>query len=323
MSGFLDTLKNYGLESWRGAFADLLHERQRYLEQVDKKSRRYLDLLPRLPEAQPSCLALDSGRVTIGASADLDASRHAELMGVLKELRPWRKGPFSLFGIEIDSEWRSSLKWDRLKEHITPLAGRRILDIGSSNGYYLFRMAGSAPSLALGVEPYLTNYYQFLVLQHYARVPNLFTLPVKFEELPDLHGVFDTVFAMGILYHRRSPIDALAEMARVMRRGAELVLETLVIGGEEPLALCPQKRYAKMNNVYFLPTVSCLCQWLERAGFIEVRCLDVSRTTSQEQSGGEWVGTQSLVDFLDPDDPLRTIEGYPPPTRALLTAVLR
>lgn len=320
MRRLLDQAERLGLGPWKAALAKLIAAKQRYIEQCDAKGKRYLANHSGLPEIRPSSLVLSDDRVRIGAAEDLAPGQAGALLTRLRELCPWRKGPFSLFGIEIDSEWVSSRKWNRLAGRIAPLAGRRVLDIGSSNGYYLLRMADQRPQLALGVEPYLTFYFQFLLLQHYARASNVFTLPVSFEELPVLESYFDTVFCMGILAHRRSPLDTLAAARRTLRRGGQLVLETLVLAGDDELVLCPEQRYAKMNNVYFLPTVRCLRNWLRRSGFTEVRCIDVTATTAAEQRRTPWVQTESLSDFLDPDDTRRTVEGYPAPLRALLLA---
>jgi len=313
-------LQDAGLSPYREELVKLVEEKKRYISQVDGKGKRYLGVMERLFSATPTTFDFSSDAVSIGRSKDLTSQQKTELVGLLHELDPWRKGPFKLFDIEIDSEWVSSLKWNRIKEQIAPLAGRKVLDIGSSNGYYLYRMLADQPEQLLGVEPYLTFYFQHKLLQHFARIPNLCCLPVKFEELPPIRNYFDTVFSMGVLYHRRSPIDTLVEMQKTLRRGGQLVLETLIIEGEEDLALCPEKRYAKMNNVYFLPTVSCLTNWLGRTGFTNIRCIDITRTTSDEQRETEWIQTESLRDFLDPDDASRTIEGYPAPLRATFTA---
>ncbi|MEJ2200467.1 MAG: tRNA 5-methoxyuridine(34)/uridine 5-oxyacetic acid(34) synthase CmoB [Desulfuromonadaceae bacterium] len=323
MRRLLEQAEQLGLGPWRTQLQELLEAKSDYIERVDAKGRRYLNIQEGLPTIQPSWIDLEREQVRIGVEEDLAPGQHEQLLGALRALCPWRKGPFRLFGIEIDSEWVSSQKWRRLESHIAPLTGRRVLDIGSSNGYYLLRMAAQRPQLALGVEPYLTFYFQALLLQHYARLPGVFTLPVTFEELPILEGYFDTVFSMGVLSHRRAPLDTLAAMRQVLRRGGQLVLETLVLRGDDELVLCPEKRYAKMNNVYFLPTVRCLENWLRRTGYGEVRCLDITPTTSAEQRKTEWIQTESLADFLDPADSSRTIEGYPAPTRALLVATAK
>jgi len=320
---FPDHAERLGLGPWKKELNELIEAKSLYIEQYDAKGKRYLANHSRLPELRPSSLDLNNDRVRIGNPEDLRPGQKEALLARLQELCPWRKGPFALFGIEVDSEWVSSRKWNRLAHRITPLTGRRVLDIGSSNGYYLLRMADQWPQLALGVEPYLTFYFQFLLLQHYAQVPNIFTLPVTFEELPVLAGYFDTVFSMGVLSHRRAPLDTLSAMRQVLRRGGQLVLETLVLEGEEELALCPEKRYAKMNNVYFLPTVPCLRNWLQRSGFSGIQCIDVTVTTVEEQRHTPWVQTESLSDFLDPNDARRTVEGYPAPLRAVLLAEAR
>ncbi len=323
MERFLADAATLGLSPWLDELRQLLEVKQHYITQIDGKGKRYLGVMERLFSVQPSAFDFTNAAVSIGQAEDLSPQQREELTLLLHQLDPWRKGPFKLFGIEIDSEWVSSLKWQRVKDQIAPLKGRRVLDIGCSNGYYLFRMAAEEPQLLLGIEPYLTFYFQHLLLQHFARLPNLYCLPVKFEELPPINNYFDTVFSMGVLYHRRSPLDTLVEMHRCLRTGGELVLETLIIEGGEDLCLCPQKHYAKMNNVYFLPTGACLTNWLERSGFRDVRCIDITRTSSVEQRETAWMQTESLLDFLDPTDPTRTLEGYPAPLRATFCAAAR
>jgi tRNA (mo5U34)-methyltransferase len=207
-----------------------------------------------------------------------------------------------------------------LADHLQPQTGRRVLDIGSSCGYYMFRLAAQHPALVIGIEPYLTFYFQYLALSRYLSIPGLCTLPLKLEELPSMHRCFDTALCMGILYHRRSPLDTLLSIHRMMVPGGLLVLETLIIEGNEELALFPEKRYARMNNIFFIPTVKCLEHWLRRCGFDGIRCVDVSKTTPAEQRRTDWIDTQSLSDFLDPDDPEKTVEGYPAPVRAMFLA---
>ncbi len=323
MISVLRDIEQLELEAYRAPLEDLLARKERYIEQVDAKGRRYLNTLKALPMITPSHIDFNADWVRIGSQTDLNEEERDSLVEALQSYSPWRKGPFTLFGIDIDSEWISSQKWNRLKNRIAPLAGRRVLDIGSSCGYYMFRMAAAGARSVIGLEPYLTFYFQFLLLQHFARVPSLYSLPVKFEEMPLLRRYFDTIFCMGVLYHRRSPLDALMEIRHNLRRGGELVLETLIIEGDGDYVLSPADRYAKMNNVYFLPTVPCLENWLKRAGYDNIRCIDITPTTSHEQRRTEWIQTESLSDFLNPSDPSKTIEGYPAPVRAILLAEAR
>jgi len=126
---------------------------------------------------------------------------------------------------------------------------------------------------------------------------------------------------MGVLYHRRSPLDHLYELRACLRSGGELVLETLVIEGEEGTVLMPEGRYAKMRNVWFFPSIATMELWLRRCDFKDVRCVDVSTTSLDEQRATQWMTFESLADFLDPDDRTKTIEGHPAPMRAVFTAI--
>lgn len=307
-------------EPFRNKLLPLAQQCDRELSMANGKAAAYRQLLMNLPAARTADLDLAAEKVRIGSKADLNATQREDLITILKGLHPWRKGPFDVFGTIIDSEWRSDLKWDRVKDRMAPLADRKILDIGSSSGYYLFRMVSGEPRLAIGLEPYQTFFYQYQVLQHFIRAPQIFCLPNRFDDFPVLDGFFDTVFCMGILYHSRTPIDMLNRIRRQLDKDGELVLETLIIKGEDDTVLCPYPRYAKMNNAYFLPTVRCLEGWLQRAGFTNIRCVDVTPTTPEEQRKTEWMTFESLSDFLDSNDPTRTIEGYPAPVRAILLA---
>ena len=162
--------------------------------------------LQELPVLAASSVDADRDCIRIGTAQDLGAEAHTRLYTTLQALKPWRKGPFEIFGIPLESEWNSAMKWKRLAGHLAPQAGRRVLDIGSSCGYYLFRMAARRPALVLGIEPTLSLYYQYLALSRYLRLPGVHCLPLKLEELPAMAGCFDTVLCMGILYHRRSQI---------------------------------------------------------------------------------------------------------------------
>lgn len=309
-----------GLGEYGPSLAALVADLEARLSGNDAQAKMLKEAFESLPDVLPSSVSFSEDSVRIGLFDDLAAENREIFLNILKAMIPWRKGPFSLFGVDVDTEWRSFLKWNRVRSEMAPLQGRKVLDIGASNGYYLFRMIPEKPALALGIEPFLPYYYQFQLVQQYADKRNLFMLPIGFEELPPMPGFFDTVFCMGVLYHRRSPVTFLQEMRPFLREGGELVLETLVIEGDEPVSHTPLGRYAKMRHVYFLPTINCLSRWLNHAGFEDVRCVDVTYTTLNEQRRTDWAFDESLDDFLHPENPKKTIEGEPAPLRALVLA---
>ena len=238
----------------------------------------------------------------------------------LKQLMPWRKGPYHLFGIHVDCEWRSDFKWDRVLPHLAPLQGRTILDVGCGSGYHMWRMVGEGAKMVVGIDPtelFLCQFEAVRKLLNNDRRANL--IPLGIEQMQPL-AAFDTVFSMGVLYHRKSPLDHLSQLKNQLVKGGELVLETLVVDGDINSVLVPADRYAKMKNVYFIPSVAALINWLEKVGFTNVRCVDVATTTLEEQRKTDWLENESLIDFLDPNDHSKTIEGYQAPTRAVILA---
>jgi len=278
--------------------------------------QRWQSALDALPALTPKRVEL---RERFALDGDCGQANRAQLRQALLGLSPWRKGPFDLFGVHIDTEWRSDWKWARVAPHLD-LAGKRVLDVGCGNGYYQWRMLGAGADCVIGVDPNWLFFCQFQAIQRYLPELPAWHLPFALEELPEKLEGFDTVFSMGVLYHRRSPIDHLLALKDCLVKGGELVLETLVVEGDANRVLVPEDRYAQMRNVWFLPSVAALELWLRRAGFVEVRCVDVSVTSVAEQRSTEWMRFQSLADFLDPADHARTLEGLPAPTRAVLIA---
>ena len=277
-------------------------------------------LVERLPELTTTHRLLDNDAVEIGHSVDLVEPGKIELEHQLKGLHPWRKGPYNLFGINIDTEWRSDWKWDRLKNHISPLNHRLVLDVGCGNGYHCWRMLGAGAKMVVGIDPLLLNVMQFQAVRKLHGEAPVYVLPLGIEDLPYGLKAFDTVFSMGVLYHRRSPIDHLLELRECLQPGGELVLETLVIDGGLGEALLPEGRYAKMRNVWFLPSCETLVSWLKRCGFKDIRLIDVTVTSVQEQRSTEWMQFHSLKDFLSAENPQLTSEGLPAPKRAIIIA---
>ena len=292
-----DCLASIGLPDWPEALQALLHTRMSSKTHGDFEHWR--EIVAALP------------------AAGSDQQRLREL---LLGLSPWRKGPFSIGGIEIDSEWRSDRKWARLSDTIHPLEDRKVLDVGCGNGYYALQMRKCGASMVIGIDPTVLYVMQFLAVNVFERDPCTFVLPVRLEELPPARNTFDTTFSMGVLYHQRSPIDHLRQIGTTLRPGGQLVLETLYVPGDESYACTPEDRYARMRNVWLLPTIAELTTWLRRSGFRDIELIDQSITTTDEQRSTEWMPFESLREALDPDDPTKTVEGWPAPHRVVVTA---
>ena len=303
----------------------------------------WADAINGLPEISPSVVNLDTDTISIGAASDCSPSQRETMRRQLQRLLPWRKGPFNLFGLEIDAEWRSDMKWRRLQDRITPLSGRTVLDVGCGNGYYGWRMLGAGAKRVVGTDPTLRYVMQQRAVAKYLPDAPFDILPFTLETLaqgaaaslpasasiPAQAGIrlpasllppdgFDTVFSMGVIYHRRDPVSHIRDLLKLLRRGGELVLESLIIDGKYGDVLQPRDRYARMRNIWAIPSVNTLKHWLSEAGLTSIEVADVSVTTPAEQRVTEWTFEQSLSDFLDPQNHGLTIEGYPAPQRAIM-----
>ncbi len=293
------------------------------LKQWEKQTHgdyaKWAKLIDFLPHLEADHIELKSA-VRSERICPLSDGQKQRITYLLKQLMPWRKGPYDLHGIYIDCEWRSDFKWQRVLPHLAPLQDRLILDVGCGSGYHMWRMLGEGAQMVVGIDPtelFLCQFEAVRKLLNDDRRANL--IPLGIEQMQPL-GVFDTVFSMGVLYHRKSPLDHLSQLKSQLRKGGELVLETLVVDGDVNTVLVPADRYAKMKNVYFIPSVDCLINWLQKTGFNNVRCVDVALTSLQEQRKTEWLENESLIDFLNQQDHDKTIEGYPAPKRAVILA---
>lgn len=281
---------------------------------------KWQTFLDALPDINLSSNDLDSDALRIGMAGDCSDETRIQLYDALKGLCPWRKGPFDICGMKIDTEWRSDWKWQRLAPHISSLKDRTVLDIGCGSGYHCWRMNGAGAKLTIGIEPYLLFVLQYWAIRHFLTEPSVFVLPLRFEDMPGKMGCFDTVFSMGVLYHCKNPLEHLSAIGKQLRAGGELILETLIIDSEHGELLEIDGRYAKMRNISCIPSVATLEKWLKKCGYKNIRTVDVTTTTIEEQRSTEWMRFESLYDYLSPYDSTVTIEDHPAPQRAIIIA---
>ncbi len=303
---------------WHAEFETALKQRANFKRHGDLQT--WLDIMSKLPSLSADHTSFNNDVVTIGEASLIDDTTKQKLHDTLLELLPWRKGPYQIFNTFIDSEWRSDWKWKRIEPHIRDLTGQHVLDVGCGNGYHCWRMLGAGARTVLGIDPSMRFYVQFLAVNRYAKSQQFDFLPIGIEDMPVNMPIFDSVFSMGVLYHRRTPLNHLKELFGLLTSGGQLILETLIVDQAEQGVLVPEDRYAQMRNVWNILTVDKATELLNQAGFKNIECVDQNITSLEEQRRTNWMQFYSLADFLDPDDRNKTVEGHPAPKRGIFVA---
>ena len=255
---------------------------------------------------------------SVGNRIDLSDEEYEIVLETAKKLIPWRKGPFKIFDLEIDSEWQSNIKYNLIRPHFN-LKDKIVADIGCNNGYYMFRMLEDKPKKIIGFDPSPLTLHQFEFINHFVNSDIVYEM-LGVEHLEYYDHKFDFIFMLGVLYHRADPVGTLKSLARGLNSKGEILIDTFMIDGEDEICLTPNKRYSKIPNIYFIPTISALKNWLIRAGFEDIEVLATTVTTSEEQRSTPWSFDESLENFLDKNDPSKTVEGYPAPKRVYIKA---
>ncbi|MDN5114366.1 tRNA 5-methoxyuridine(34)/uridine 5-oxyacetic acid(34) synthase CmoB [Aliarcobacter butzleri] len=295
------------------------------LQKKKEECRTWKNVEPWFLQLKEACkieksnLKIDYGDwFSIGNRADLSDEEYEIIVQTAKKLIPWRKGPFKIFDLEIDSEWQSNIKYNLIRPYFN-LKDKIVADIGCNNGYYMFRMLEDCPKRLIGFDPSPLTLHQFEFINHFVKSDIVYEM-LGVEHLEFYNHKFDFIFMLGVLYHRPDPVGTLKSLARGLNSKGEILIDTFMIDGEDEICLTPNKRYSKIPNIYFIPTIPALKNWLERAGFENIEVLATTTTTSQEQRKTPWSFDESLEDFLDPNDSSKTVEGYPAPKRVYVKA---
>ncbi|HAA1523091.1 tRNA 5-methoxyuridine(34)/uridine 5-oxyacetic acid(34) synthase CmoB [Campylobacter sp. BCW_6876] len=249
-------------------------------------------------------------------SVNLSTNSQAKdkILAIAKELKPWRKGPFQIDDLFIDTEWQSFIKFNILKPFMNEISQKCVADIGCNNGYYMFKMLEFDPAKLIGFDPSIKYRLQFELINTLAKTPIKYEL-LGVEDLPSYDFKFDVIFCLGVIYHRNDPIKMLKDLKAGLNKNGVVFLDTMYIEDEREIALVPNKTYSKIPNIYFVPSISALKNWCERAGFKEFEVLATKKTDENEQRKTEWIDSFSLENFLDPKNKNLTIEGYEAPKR--------
>jgi tRNA (mo5U34)-methyltransferase len=292
-------------------------ERQKWLNWKNIKPMR--EALKNIKQIQLNNLKISlSDCITIKNDKILTKKDFKLLKESAKTLIPWRKGPFDICGLKINSEWQSNIKYNLLRPYFD-LNNKYVADVGCNNGYYMFRMLEDNPKRIVGFDPSAIFKTQFDFVNHFIKSDIVYEM-LGVEHIKYYEIKFDFIFMLGVLYHRSDPISTLKYLKNALNKNGEIIVDSFMIDGDDEVCLVPKNRYASIPNIYFIPTVNCFKNWLNRAGFVDIEVLKITITNNKEQRVTPWTFDMSLDNFIDPKDRTKTIEGYPAPKRVYLKA---
>jgi len=293
-------------------FLDYIDLNNPFGQKKDKRIENWINLLSKIPSLEDAESDLLSG---VNIKGKCNSSDEEEIENLLSELLPWRKGPFKINNIFVDSEWRSNLKWDRFLELDLDLKDKTIMDVGSGNGYYAFRMLGQEAEAILCLEPNLIHFSQFQAINHFIKTNKIRMLPERLEDLEMKETHFDVVFSMGLLYHQRDPSKHLISLRDRMKEEGQLVIETVIASNEYGDYIEPKGPYASMPNVHFVHTDKGFVDLAEKEGLKVIDNSIEVQTTLNEQRQTKWMPFKSYESAVLETNQDITVENFPAPKR--------
>jgi tRNA (mo5U34)-methyltransferase len=173
------------------------------------------------------------------------------------------------------------------------LTGRRVLDIGPWDGYFAFEMERR------GADVTAIDYVDLDTFRalHRAMKSRVKYCRMEIYELnPKLHGTYDIVLCLGVLYHLKHPLLALEKVCAVTVD--ECIVDTYVVDGESSrqgvqppipfLEFYERDELGGQLDNWCGPTVSAVESLVRAAGFASAEVLRVTATTATVAAHRKW-----------------------------------
>ncbi|MBI1879852.1 MAG: DUF1698 domain-containing protein [Chloroflexi bacterium] len=149
------------------------------------------------------------------------------------------------------------------------LRGKRVLDIGCADGYYTF-LAESRGASVVAIDAW--PHQGFLLARELRGSQAEFRQIDVYDLRPDVFGLFDLVFFMGLYYHLKHPLLALERIASVTRELAiiESQISTLELFDDDNNGVSRFYQHDELADDptnWWVPNLPCLAQTACAAGF--------------------------------------------------------
>ncbi|MBN8596883.1 MAG: DUF1698 domain-containing protein [Planctomycetes bacterium] len=152
------------------------------------------------------------------------------------------------------------------------LDGQRVLDVGAWDGFFTFECEkrGAASVTSMDVwDPAINATSEGYAVAH--RALNSRAVPIRgsVHDLdPAVHGQFDLVLYLGVLYHLTNPFESLQKLRAVTKK--TLIVETasdMQLTSGPALAFYPGSELNGDGSNWFAPNASALVGMCKAAGF--------------------------------------------------------
>lgn len=150
------------------------------------------------------------------------------------------------------------------------LSGKRVLDIGSADGFYTLEFARRGATEVVAIDPWKKHIGRIKWLKNYFDLQNITPVEGRIEDLTiEAYGRFDLVFMLGLLYHLKDPLRGLEAVSQL---SGVLYLESISIFDEENSYLYLKPPQEGVHAIpKWIPTTRCIRDMLEMVGFSNVR----------------------------------------------------
>ena len=103
--------------------------------------------------------------------------------------------------------------------------GLRVLDIGCRDGFFAFEMERRGAEVT-GIDYAAPDITGFSVAAEILNSKVNYLVENVYDLSPEIHGTFDVVLFLGVLYHLRNPIQGFDAIRGVLKEGGLLFVET-------------------------------------------------------------------------------------------------
>lgn len=161
-------------------------------------------------------------------------------------------------------------RWADLSDVVSAdLSGKRILDIGSADGFYTLELARRGAAEVVAMDPWTKHINRVEWLRDYFDLGNITPVVGTVEQLSvEKYGEFDFIFMLGLLYHLKDPLTSLEAVSELSDM---LYLESISIFDEENSYLHLKPPQKGVHHVpKWIPTTRCIRDMLETVGFTSV-----------------------------------------------------